>query len=118
GGKVKPWFEGGQMPLQRRLPKRGFTNIFKRTFQVVKVGRLDRFEANAVVDPEALEKAGLIRSAQRPVKVLSDGELGKPLVVRAHAFSAAAKEKIEKAGGSAEIIKKSASPEQAQGQEG
>lgn len=104
GAKVRPWFEGGQMPLQRRLPKRGFTNIWRRSFSVVHAGDLERFEANAVVDPAALVEAGLLKHVSDRVKVLADGQLGKPLVVRAQAFSAAARAKIEKAGGQAEVI--------------
>jgi len=104
GAKVRPWFEGGQMPLQRRLPKRGFTNIWRRPYSVVHAGDLERFEANAVVDPVALVEAGLLKRVSDRVKVLADGELDKPLVVRAQAFSAAARAKIEKAGGQAEVI--------------
>ncbi len=106
GGKVRPGFEGGQMPLQRRMPKRGFTNHCREAYVVVKVGDLARFEANAVVDPAALFEAGLIKHAADLVKVLAGGEIDKAVVVHAQGFSKAAKEKIEKAGGKAEIVGK------------
>jgi large subunit ribosomal protein L15 len=100
----KPGFEGGQMPLQRRVPKlKGFKNPNRVEFAVVNVETLARVFEGGVVDPAALREHGLIRKG-RPVKVLARGELGKPLTVRAHAFSAAAKAKIERAGGSAEVI--------------
>jgi large subunit ribosomal protein L15 len=100
----KPGFEGGQMPLQRRVPKlKGFKNPNRVEFAVVNVETLARVFEGGVVDPAALREHGLIRKG-RPVKVLARGELGKPLTVRAHAFSAAAKAKIEQAGGSAEVI--------------
>ena len=92
------------MPLKRRLPKRGFTNIFKKTFALVNVQDLERFEENAVVDPAALRENGLIKKVYDGVKVLGKGTLTKPLTVRTHRMSAQAKEKIEKAGGTAEII--------------
>lgn len=97
-------FEGGQMPLQRRLPKRGFSNYCRREFTVVHVGDLMRFEDNAVVDPQAMVAAGLIRRETVPVKVLADGDLKKSLTVRAQGFSQAAIKKIEAAGGKAEVI--------------
>ena len=104
GYKSKAWNEGGQMPLARRLPKRGFTNIFKKEFQVVNVGSLDKLEQE-VVDKDILLKNRLIRKKRIPYKVLGNGELTKPLTVRAHAFSRTALEKIEKAGGKAEVLK-------------
>jgi large subunit ribosomal protein L15 len=91
-------FEGGQMPLHRRLPKRGFHNPFRVEYQVVNVGQLGEIEGE--VTPESLRGHGLIGSLRRPVKVLGDGELGAALTVRAHAFSATARQKIEAAGGS------------------
>jgi large subunit ribosomal protein L15 len=99
-------FEGGQMPLHRRLPKRGFTNIFKREWAEVNVSDLEKyFEEGASVTPEALVGCGLVRqSKQRAVVILGQGELKKSLTVNAHRFSAAAKQKIEAAGGKAEII--------------
>jgi large subunit ribosomal protein L15 len=106
GAQIAPGFEGGQMPLQRRMPKRGFKNLTAKVFSVVHVGDLERFEQNAVVDPAALFEAGLIRRVTDLVKVLSDGEIKKPVVVHAQGFSKAAKEKIEAAGGKAEVIGK------------
>jgi large subunit ribosomal protein L15 len=97
-------FEGGQMPLQRRLPKRGFKNFCRREFTIVHVGDLMRFEDNAVVDPAAMSAVGLIRRETVPVKILADGDLKKPLTVRAQGFSQAARKKIESAGGKAEVI--------------
>ncbi|HUB05509.1 MAG TPA: 50S ribosomal protein L15 [Myxococcales bacterium] len=97
-------FEGGQMPLQRRLPKFGFKNPFRKEFAPVNVVDLARFAAGTVVDPEALEKAGLLRQKLHGVKILGDGALDRALTVRAHRFSASAKEKIEKAGGKVEVI--------------
>jgi large subunit ribosomal protein L15 len=96
-------FEGGQMPLHRRVPKRGFTNIFRVEYDVVNLSQLDRFEAGAAVTPDTLAAARLSGS-RRPVKILGDGEIGKPLTVSAHKFSAGAQAKIEKAGGKCEVI--------------
>ena len=104
GGKVPVWFEGGQTPLQRRLPKIGFKNPFSKDVAIVNVQSLSRFEAGAVVDPEALMAAGLIGKNFDGVKVLGQGDLDRALTVKAHAFSARAKELIEKAGGTAEVI--------------
>jgi large subunit ribosomal protein L15 len=102
GGNTHPRFEGGQMPLQRRLPKRGFHNPFRQAFSVVNLAKLEAgFESGAVVDPEALAARGLVRRHQ-PVKVLGQGTLTKALTVKAHAFSASAKAAIGAAGGSAE----------------
>ncbi|MGH7539794.1 MAG: 50S ribosomal protein L15 [Gemmatimonadota bacterium] len=103
GGKVAPWFEGGQMPLHRRTPKRGFTPRTRTEFSIVNLGDLQRVEGSEV-DPEILRAHGLVRSAGHPVKILADGDLSRPLTVRAHAFSAAARQKIEAAGGTAELI--------------
>ena len=103
-GSKKAGFEGGQMPLQRRLPKRGFNNIFGTNYAIVKVGDLEVFDKNTTVDTKALLEKGLIRKAQDGVKVLGDGELTKSLNVKLAAYSASAKEKIEKAGGKAEVI--------------
>ncbi len=102
-GAKKAGFEGGQMPLQRRLPKRGFNNIFATVYTTVKVSDLNRFEDGAVVDTAALLKAGLIKKVNDGVKVLGNGDLTKKLTVEAAAFTASAKEKIEKAGGKAEV---------------
>lgn len=92
------------MPLQRRLPKRGFTNIFKKEFQVVNVQALSSFESGSVIDAESLARSGLVRSADLPVKVLGAGEVKSSITVRANAFSASAKAKIESAGGKAETV--------------
>ncbi len=101
-------FEGGQMPLQRRLPKLGFWNPFSKAVATINVGDLGkRFDAGATVDLEAFRAAGILRRRHDSVKVLGTGELDKALTVRAHAFSASAKEKIEKAGGKAEVIEQS-----------
>lgn len=102
GGKVHPRREGGQLPLVRRIPKRGFANPSRIEYQVVNVGHLDRLSGE--VSPETLEAAGLIGTLHKPVKVLGQGELRKPLSVSAHAFSQSARAKIEAAGGSARVI--------------
>jgi large subunit ribosomal protein L15 len=104
GGGVRLGFEGGQMPLYRRLPKRGFTNIWGTTYDVINVSDLNRFEKDSVVDLEAMIEAGLLKQVKDGVKVLGMGELEKPLTVKANKFSASAVEKIEKAGGKAEVI--------------
>ncbi|MGD8698810.1 MAG: 50S ribosomal protein L15 [Gemmatimonadales bacterium] len=98
GGSTSPRFEGGQMPLQRRLPKRGFRPYRRVEYQVVNVRDLDRVEGDHAT-PETMKAAGLIGSLRRPVKILGQGELGRTLRVTAHAFSRTAREKIEKAGG-------------------
>jgi len=103
GGGVRPGFEGGQMPLQRRLPKRGFNNIFATKYATVNVSALNIFEDGAVVNAEALINAGLLKKTLDGVKVLGNGELTKKLTVEAAAFSASAKQKIEEAGGKAEV---------------
>jgi large subunit ribosomal protein L15 len=104
GNTRHAWYEGGQMPLQRRLPKRGFTNLFRVEYQVVNVGDLDRFDANATVDVDTLLERGLIRHLNNPVKLLADGEIKKPLKVTVHACSAKAKEAVEKAGGQVHLV--------------
>ena len=101
GNKKRAWFEGGQMPLARRLPRRGFTNIFKEKFQIVNVGDLNNIDS-VNIDSDLLKNLGLIRSAFKPVKILGNGKINKKLMVSANAFSDAAKIKIKKAGG--EII--------------
>lgn len=101
GGGVRPYFEGGQLPLVRRLPRiRGFTNAFRTEYSIVNLQSLKRFEPNTEVDPDTLAKAGVIKSAVKPVKILGQGDLDRPLIVKAHRFSASAKEKIIAAGGS------------------
>jgi large subunit ribosomal protein L15 len=104
GGSIKAGFEGGQMPMQRRLPKRGFNSLNRVEYTHVNLGKLNIFEANSVVDIDALCKCGLIGKLKSGVKVLAKGDLSKPLTVKAHKFSAAAREKIVAAGGSAEEV--------------
>lgn len=105
GGGTRLGFEGGQLPLIQRLPRlRGFFNSFRTEYNVVNVGKLNVFDANAEVTPQMLIEAGLIKSAQQPLKILGDGELNRPLVVKANKFSSTAKAKIEAAGGRAEVI--------------
>ena len=103
-GAKKAGFEGGQMPLQRRLPKRGFNNIFATQYVTVKVSDLEKFEAGSVIDAQALLDAGIIKKVLDGVKVLGNGEGTKAVTVKAAAYTASAKEKIEKAGGKAEVI--------------
>lgn len=104
GSSRKPGFEGGQMPLQRRIPKRGFTNIFRVEFQTVNLDKLAKLEGVAVVNLEVLLERRLIRKKNVRVKVLGSGELAKAFEVHAHSFSKSAKEKIEKAGGKAVVV--------------
>jgi large subunit ribosomal protein L15 len=101
---LRPGFEGGQMPLARRLPKRGFTNIFKKEFAILNLRDLEKLEVNGVVDVSALVAAKKIKKTKAGVKILGVGEVKKALTVRAHKFSAAAKQKIEARGGKAEEI--------------
>ena len=102
GFKRRPWFEGGQMPLARRLPRRGFTNIFKKEFQIVNLNALGDLGIEKI-DAQIMFQKGLVRSALKPIKILGDGELNMKLDVTASAFSTSAKEKIEKAGGTATV---------------
>lgn len=106
GGGVRPGFEGGQMPLIRRVPKRGFNNHFRKVYSVVNLSALESFDANAVVDIEALDAKGLVKIVKNSngLKILGNGTLTKSLTVKANSFSAQAKEAIEKAGGKAEQI--------------
>ncbi|RKD25421.1 LSU ribosomal protein L15P [Caminicella sporogenes DSM 14501] len=104
GGGVRPGFEGGQMPLYRRLPKRGFKNPFKKEWTIVNLMDLNRFEDGTEVTPELLKEAGVIKKIKYGLKVLGDGELQKKLTIKAHKFSKSAIEKIEAAGGKAEVI--------------
>jgi len=105
GYKMNRGFEGGQLPLIRRLPrKRGFTNIFRTEYSVVNIGKLSIFEAGGEVTPERLVEAGVLKSLRHPIKILAEGDISYPLVVKAHRFSAAAKAKIEAAGGKVEKV--------------
>jgi large subunit ribosomal protein L15 len=104
GGKSARGYEGGQMPLQRRVPKRGFTNIFRTEYEVVNIEKLSAFESGAEVTPELLSEKGIVRLNRGGVKILGDGEIKVALTVRANRFSKTAKEKIEAAGGKAEVI--------------
>ena len=104
GGGIRPGFEGGQTMLARRIPKRGFNNIFATKYAIVNVSDLDRFVDGTVVDTELLKASGIIKKELDGVKILGNGELTKNLTVKAAKFSAAAKEKIEKAGGKVEVM--------------
>jgi large subunit ribosomal protein L15 len=104
GARVRPGFEGGQMPLQRRLPKRGFTNIFRKHYAIVNLRDLGKLEPQEKITPEVLVQRGLVKQLGDGLKILGDGEVKSPLQVSAHAFSRSAREKIEKAGGKAEVI--------------
>ena len=104
GGGVRPGFEGGQMPLYRRIPKRGFINIFAKEYVIVNVSELNRFDDNMVITPEVLLSEGLIKRINDGVKILGDGEISKKLTVKAHKFSKTAAEKIEAAGGKVEVM--------------
>ena len=104
GGGIKAGFEGGQMPLQRRLPKRGFRSPFKKRFALVHLKDLNRFPKDTLVEPDLLMEAGLIRDKKEPIKLLSDGELQHPLTIRVHQASKAALQKVEAASGRVEVI--------------
>ncbi len=105
GGGVKPGFEGGQLPLQRRLPKRGFTNIFKKNIAVINIRDLAQFEQGSVVDGTALIEAGLVKGKRDGVKLLGQGEIGISLEVKVNQISKSARQKIEAAGGKVEVLK-------------
>jgi len=105
GFKMRPGFEGGQLPLIKRLPrKRGFVNIFRVEYNIVNLNKLNIFEPGSEVTPEALVAAGVVKSLRHPIKILAEGDINHPLIVRANKFSAAAKAKIEAAGGKVEEI--------------
>ncbi len=104
GGSIRPGFEGGQMPLARRIPKRGFNNIFATKYAAINVSELNRFEDGAVVDEAAIIAAGLIKKPLDGIKLLGNGELTKKLTVKVTAYSESAKQKIEQAGGKAEVM--------------
>jgi len=104
GKKIRRGFEGGQMPLIRRVPKRGFFNMFKETYEVVNLSDIARKGLTGDITPEVLIAVGLVKKPKARVKILGTGEIGKSLTIRAHAFSTSAREKIEKAGGSVEVL--------------
>jgi len=104
GGRGKTGFEGGQMPLQRRLPKRGFTNIFRKEYAIVNLSDLDRFEKGSTVDLALLVAAGLVNKIGAGVKLLADGDIKKSLTIKVHKFSQSAKAKVEAAGGRIEVV--------------
>lgn len=104
GGGTRPGFEGGQMPLIRRIPKRGFNNPFKKVFTIVNIEDLNRFEDGTEITPELLKETGMIKKVNDGIKILGDGQLERKLTIKAHKFSKSAIEKIEAAGGKAEVI--------------
>ena len=104
GGGVRPGFEGGQMPLQRRLPKRGFTNIFKKKYALINIKGLSRFEPDSILDVESFRKAGLVKRLNDGIKLVGDGDISHPLVVKVDKASKNAIAKIEAAGGRVEIL--------------
>ena len=104
GNKIKPWFEGGQMPLTQRVPKKGFKNPFRKDVEIVNVGELARLGDGATVDKEALVHSGLIRGSGAAIKLLGEGESPKNLTIKLHRVSAGARTKVESAGGSVELI--------------
>lgn len=106
GGGVPPWFEGGQMPLQRRIPKRGFVNFARKEYQIVNVGDLAKFSVGATVGLDELRKAGLVKKSGMPVKLLGNGSIEYALTIKVNACSKSANEKIDKCGGKIEILAK------------
>jgi large subunit ribosomal protein L15 len=104
GGRVSPGFEGGQMPLQRRLPKRGFTNIFKKKYAVINIKDLNRFGPDTRLDMQAIKDSGLVKRTEDRVKLLGDGNISHPVLIKVHHASKAAREKVEAAGGAVEIL--------------
>lgn len=104
GKKLRPGFEGGQMPLTRRLPKKGFTKLFKIKYQIIKIEKLNRFKKDSTVTPQMLKAQGLIKNEKLPIKILSDGKISKALNIQTNAVSKQAKEKIEGAAGKIELI--------------
>lgn len=104
GSKTRSYFEGGQMPLSRRVPKRGFCNIFKKKYAIINIEDLDRFSNDETITPERLLEEGMIKKVMNGIKILSQGNINKKLTVRAHRFSQAAIKKIETAGGKVEVI--------------
>lgn len=112
GYSQRAGFEGGQMPLARRLPKRGFTNIFRKEYTIVNVGSLNQFSADERVTPDLLQARGLVKNLRAGLKILGEGELKVKLTVAAHAFSTSAREKIEQAGGRVEVLGKTPPPKE------
>ncbi|MGD8449690.1 MAG: 50S ribosomal protein L15 [Desulfobacterales bacterium] len=104
GGGVRPGFEGGQMPLHRRLPKRGFTNIFKKKIAVINIRDLSKFESGSIVDEAALVRVGLVKGRRDAIKLLGHGEIETPLTIKLNMLSKSAKEKIIQAGGKVEVV--------------
>lgn len=104
GSKTRSYFEGGQMPLSRRLPKRGFCNIFKKEYAIINIERLNIFNEDEIINPERLLEEGMIKKVGDGIKILGEGTLDKRLTIRAHRFSQEAKNKIESAGGKVEVI--------------
>lgn len=104
GGGVRPGFEGGQMPIHRRLPKRGFTNIFRKQLIAINIRDLERFESGAVIDEKELVRAGIVKGPRDGIKLLGEGDIDRPLTIRLNGISKSAKEKIEAAGGTVEVI--------------
>jgi large subunit ribosomal protein L15 len=105
GRTTRPGFEGGQMPLIRRIPKRGFGSPFKKVYQIVNISSLNRFDPSAVIGPAELKKAGLIGSEKEEIKILGDGKIEKPVTIKAHRFSGSARKALEAAGAKIEILK-------------
>lgn len=104
GSKISAYFEGGQMPLSRRLPKRGFRNIFKKKYAIINLADLNHFENEEVITPERLIEEGMVKNVMSGIKILSNGQLDKKLIIKAHCFSQEAIHKIEAAGGKVEVI--------------
>jgi large subunit ribosomal protein L15 len=104
GGNTPPGYEGGQMPLSRRLPKFGFRNPFREEFSIVNIGSLERFEGGSIIDSDMLIKVGLVKNNKKKIKILADGTLTKSLTVKAQAFSKQAQEKITASGGTVEVV--------------
>ena len=104
GGGVRPGFEGGQMPLHRRFPKRGFTNIFKKNYSIINIRDLTRFESGKIVDELELIREGLVKGKNEGIKLLGNGEIDYPLTLKVHKISESARKKIETAGGSVEVL--------------
>ncbi len=104
GARIRPGFEGGQMPLQRRLPKRGFTNIFKKEYELININDLKGFGPDSILDINVMKNAGLIKGAKNGVKLLSVGEISHPLAIKVHKVSKKAREKVEAAGGKVDLI--------------